>query len=333
MVIYFLITSCLIVTILIIVLYSKNKNFDNVALLQNISMLEQNLSRINDSRKEEHYKLSEQIRFLIESSNNLQNETSKLSQLLRTPQMRGKWGEMQLKNIVETTGMNNYTSFDEQITIKDSGESFRPDLVIRIPGQRKIIVDSKAPFNSYLEAYETNDDNVYKIKIADHVKSLRNHIRQLGQKKYWNKISASPPFVILFLPVESFLSVSMSHDKDLLNYAESHDVVVMTPILLLAMLRIIAHGWQQEKIYENSKEIFQLSGDLQKNIQNILLSFEKLGSNLNNSVSQYNKLTSILESKILDISKKLNDMGIGKNSVNSLQKIDSKVQKSEENEE
>lgn len=298
-------------------------------LVKTLSSMEENVNKINDKRQEEYIKLSEQIKFLLESNKCLQNETNKLSQMLKNPQMRGRWGEMQLKNIIESTGMNNYTSFEEQITLKDDDGIFRPDLVIRIPGERKIIIDAKTPFNSYLEAYESNDEKIYKMKMEDHIKALKSHIKQLGQKRYWEKISSSPPFVIMFLPAESFLSTSMYYDKSLLDYADSYNVVLMTPSLLLSMLRIIAHGWQQEKLYQNNEEIAKIGGELYKKLQEVILSFSKLGNSLDSMVNNYNKLLSSVESRLMVLSKKLHDLGISKENSNVvLKEVDSKVKKS-----
>lgn len=300
-------------------------------LCNTLSFMEDNINKINETRKEEYYKLSEQIKFLLESNRNLQLETGKLSQMLKNPQMRGKWGEMQLRNIVERTGMSNYTSFCEQVTLKDDDNSiFRPDLIINIPGERKIIIDSKMPLSAYLEAYESIDDAIYKEKILEHVKALKMHIKQLGQKKYWSKIDTSPAFVILFLPAESFLSIAMQYDKDILDYADSYNVVVMTPILLLSMLRIIAHGWQQEKLYQNNAEISKISGEMYKKLHETFEIFNKMGNGLESMIIQYNKVSTLIESKVMNLANKLHSLGISKEEkkIESLKEVDIKIKKS-----
>ena len=322
----FLIKSVLFVILLIIVFKlarmligrkSNQKDLEELLdpLLNNLNTMQSLISRIDEHRKEEYIRLSEQISFLL-------NETNNLSRILRNPQQRGKWGEMQLRNVIESVGMTNYVSFDEQLYIKKDDKIFRPDMVIRIPGNKKIVIDSKAPFNAYIEACESEDELTRKIKIEEHIKAVKSHIVQLGKIEYHTLFESSPGFTILFLPLDQALNSIIS--SDLIDFANSYNIVIMTPILLSAMLRIISHGWQEQKRSENNVEICEVSGTLYKEIKEVVRNLDKFGSGLSSIINSYNEILR-MSNKIIKLSQDLHNLGVSKENISLLEERDIQV--------
>ena len=263
-----------------------------------------------EKRREGSYSaLQKQIDMMLVSDREMRQETSQLVRALRSPNMRGSWGQLHLRRVVELAGLVNQCDFAEQFTAtsNDTGKVIRPDLVVRLPGQRQIVVDSKTPLDAYLEAQESQDEHRQKAKLIEHAASLRKHIKDLSGKEYWKGIDLSPEYVILFLPAEAFFSAALQTDPTLIELGASLNVIVATPTTLIAILRAVAFGWKQEGLSKSAAEIAKLGGDLYDRLGLLCEYWNKVGKQLGSAVESYNQSVASLESRVLVSAKKLKD--------------------------
>ncbi len=285
-----------------------------------------------EKRREGAYAaLSKQIEGMVASENSLRQETAHLVQALRSPQMRGSWGEVHLRRVVELAGLLNHCDFYEQKRFENEGKILRPDLVVRLPGQRQIAVDAKTPLDAYLDASDAGDDLLRKRKLQDHAASLRKHIRDLSNKEYWKQFDPAPEYVILFLPAEAFFSAALQADPTIIEIGADQNIIVATPTTLIAILRAVAHGWKQESLSKSAREIARLGGELYERLCVVCEHWNKVGKNLNTATEAYNSSVASLESRVLVSARKLKESGSFLKELPEPEKIDTLARTIESN--
>lgn len=271
--------------------------------------LDQGMRQLEKERKGDHESLKTQVRSLLETEKELRQETSNLVKALRAPITRGRWGEIQLRRVVELAGMLEHCDFEEQIQEIDNDVRMRPDLIVYLPGGRQVIVDAKAPLEGYLDAIEVQDDKAKLACFKDHARQVRNHITSLSRKAYWERFSPTPEFVVLFLPSEAFFSAALEHDPTLIELGAQEGVIVATPTTLIALLRTVAYGWKQENLTEHAQKISDLAHELYKRVCDMSEHWQKMGRSLSAAVKAYNDAVGSAESRLLPVARKFKDLG------------------------
>ena len=278
---------------------------------ESLGKLDEHMHQLQKERKVETSTLSEQIKLLMESEARLKEETQSLVKVLKAPDVRGKWGEVQLKRIVELAGMLGHCDFVEQKTFEHEDTIQRPDMIIHMPNERCIAIDAKAPFDAFLEASRAQTDEDREAKMAQHAKQLRSHILALGKKSYFKHFAKSPEFVVLFLPNESFYTAALSADPSLLELGADKGVIMATPSTLIGLLKSVAFGWKQEAISQNAEEVSKLGNELYKRLNDMNKHVIQLGRTLKSATQTYNKTVGSLESRVLVSARKLKELGAG----------------------
>jgi DNA recombination protein RmuC len=267
--------------------------------------------------------LVEQVKTLAASQQQLQYETGNLVKALRTPHIRGRWGEIQLRRVVELSGMVQYCDFTEQETINNEDGRIRPDVIVRLPGNRTIVVDAKVPFEAFYESISTSDDAIRLERLKEHARLVRVHIGALSRKSYWEAVQPTPEFVLLFLPGESFYSAALEQDPKLIEDGINQKVIIATPTTLIALLKAISYGWQQEQRAANADEVGKLGKELYDRLRTFLTHFSDIGKNLDRALESYNKGVGSLEARVLVTARKFKERGaISGEEVESLEHID-----------
>lgn len=275
-----------------------------------LTRTEQQLRELEKERKEAYGSLSKHLESMAQTQLLLQGETRNLVQALRRPEVRGQWGEITLKRLAELAGMVQYCDFVEQESVKGAEGVLRPDMIVRMPDGREIVVDVKTPLDAYLSAIEAPDDSVRTWHLERHARKVRDRVRELAGRNYWAQFKHSPDFVVMFIPGDQFLGAALDVDRDLLEYALGQKVVLATPTSFVALLRAVAYGWRQQSLAENAEKIRDLGEELYQRLSTFTEHLSKLGKNLSSSLEHYNKAVGSFERQVIPGARKFAEMGI-----------------------
>lgn len=288
---------------------------------------EKQITEIEKERKQAYGSITAQLKQVTEAQHGLQSETEQLVRALRRPEVRGQWGELTLKRLAELAGMVNHCDFEEQSHHQvEDGKNIRPDMIVRMPEQRELIVDAKTPLDAYLNAIQTDDPDKREAHLRHHARKVRDRMKELASKAYWSQFKQSPDFVILFIPGEQFLTSALDYDSKLLEDAFANRVILATPTTLVALLRSVAYGWQQAAMSKNAEQIRDLAQDLYKRLHSFCSHLQKVGKNLDDSVSNYNKAIGSLERQVLPGARKFTELGVqAKEEIPNIDEIEKKA--------
>ncbi len=307
----------------------KQKSIDDLLapMKETLAGVNTKMQSMEKEREGSYHALRQQVGDLIQTQKDLRLETSTLSKALRTPSARGKWGEVQLKRVVELAGMIKYCDFTEQKTFSSHDKRMRPDMVVHLPGSRQIVLDAKVPLTSYLSALEAPTEEMRVDLLKDHAKQIRAHIQALSSKGYQEGfgLDLSPDFVVLFLPGEVFFSAALEFDPMLIEYGIENKIILATPTTLIALLRSVAYGWRQEQYSQNAAQISKMAQELYRRLIDMSESFGKLGKHISNTVQNYNQVVGSFEGKVLSQARKFQELSDVQDDLDPISPIENSV--------
>ncbi|MEM9384624.1 MAG: DNA recombination protein RmuC [Pseudomonadota bacterium] len=291
-------------------------------IAQALTRTEEQVAKIEAERQQAYGSIRQELKAMAESQAALRAETRQLVTALRRPEVRGQWGELTLRRLVELAGMQEHTDFVEQPHVVGDDGALRPDMIVHLPEARDLVVDAKTPLDAYLEATEASDDEARQQALARHARNLRTHVRTLADRKYWSALESTPEFVILFVPGDQFLSAALAEDADLLDDAIRRKVILATPSSLIALLKSVAYGWRQLSLARNANRIRELAETLYKRLGTFTSHMSTLGRQLENSVKGFNKAVGSLERSVLPSARRFAELGVEGEALESLEPVE-----------